>query len=82
MSDDNGIDFEDVGFFELKLTDIYEHGDYIDRRVGVLDKNGVCRIASRCPSLRKRRCGDYHVDGGQIDLFSETCCLPNSLVQT
>lgn len=41
MSDDNGIDFEDVGFFELKLTDIYEHGDYIDRRVEVLDKNDV-----------------------------------------
>ena len=41
VSDDNGIDFEDVGFFELKLTDIYEHGDYIDRRVGVLDKNDV-----------------------------------------
>ena len=41
VSDDNGIDFEDVGFFELKLTDIYKHGDYVDRRVEVLDRNDV-----------------------------------------
>jgi Ca2+-binding EF-hand superfamily protein/DNA repair exonuclease SbcCD ATPase subunit len=39
VSDDNGIDFEDVGFFELKLSDIYEKGDILDRRVQVLDKN-------------------------------------------
>ena len=41
VSDDNGIDFQDVGFFEIKLADIYENGDYLDRRVQVLDKNDV-----------------------------------------
>ena len=41
VSDDNGIDFEDVGFFELKLTDIYKQGDYVDSRVEVLDRNDV-----------------------------------------
>ena len=39
VSDDNGIDFDDIGFFELKLSDIYEKGDILDRRVQVLDKN-------------------------------------------
>lgn len=42
VSDDNGIDFEDIGFFELNLHDVYEKGDVLDRRVEVLDKNDVC----------------------------------------
>jgi Ca2+-binding EF-hand superfamily protein len=42
VSDDNGIDFEDIGFFELNLHDVYEKGDFLDRRVEVLDKNDVC----------------------------------------
>ena len=41
-------------FFELKLTDIYEHGDYIDRRVGVLDKSTSPSDCVRCPSFAKR----------------------------
>jgi len=42
VSDDNGIDFEDIGFFELSLHDVYEKGDFLARRVEVLDKNDVC----------------------------------------
>ena len=41
VSDDNGIDFEDVGFFEMKLSDIFKNGDVVDERVEVLDKNDV-----------------------------------------
>tara|TARA_B110000977_G_scaffold136810_1_gene173758 strand:- start:23770 stop:29397 length:5628 start_codon:yes stop_codon:yes gene_type:complete len=41
VSDDNGIDFEDVGFFELRLTDIFKNGDVLDQKVEVLDKNDV-----------------------------------------
>ena len=39
LRDQSGIDFDDIGFFELKLSDIYEKGDILDRRVQVLDKN-------------------------------------------
>ena len=38
VSDDNGIDFDDIGFFELKLSDIYEKVTYWIC-VQVLDKN-------------------------------------------
>lgn len=40
VSDDNGIDFEDIGFCEVKLADLLE-GDLLDKRVEVLDKNNV-----------------------------------------
>ena len=40
VSDDNGIDFEYIGFCEVKLADLLE-GDLLDKRVEVLDKNNV-----------------------------------------
>ena len=35
-------DFDDVGFFEVNLNDVYDKGDLIDARVEVLDKNDQC----------------------------------------
>ena len=31
--------WEDIGFCEVNLHDIYLNGDWVDRRVAVLDKN-------------------------------------------